>query len=674
MIKFPSNTLARDNLSGAITLFLKEPKGKKLIDDYEAGKTNTIIVNIDELAEFQKATADELIGNALKYGVSALEDAIISEIVNMTTKTIDESHISITGTFPLKFVHEIGSDDIGRIVKIHGLVNKTAPIHPMYIEAVFKCVLCQAESQSIVQENPWILTKPFPKCDEKLGGCGERTQWEPIPQLSKMKDSQEFTIQESYEDISSNKIPRPIRCITFKNHLLNFVNCGDDVEAICVVNAMSASQKFVKTKFNVIYLEVLAVTKKRKDPEAMIFTVEEELAFKELVKDPDFYMKMVNSLAPSLYGHDNEKEAVLLAIFGSPEEVREDLTIRGNIHILMVGDPATAKSQLLRAAVDLSPIGMYAVGRGATGVGLTAAMNKNPDTGEWEISAGVLVLADGGIAAIDEFEKMRDEDRVNIHVPMEQQVVTIDKAGYHVQMRSRMALIAAANSIFGKYDREKSLRQNLGSKFPESLFSRFDLMFKVLDCSNPELDMKVVTHIIDYQKNKSPIDRNILRRYIAYSKKTNPVLSEEASNILKNYFVDARKNPANKETTYRQFEALKRITLAHARSLLKPTADKSDVEATQRLFNVFIYETLEGDAQNGEDGKNTIDRAKGDILNALQGKPMSEDELRQYVKCDEKVFRKEFTDLLNKGQIRFVRSNVYGKEMYGLTAQHYEEP
>jgi replicative DNA helicase Mcm len=666
----PSYTLEKENLAGEITLFLKDPVGKKLIDDFIAGKTSSIIVNLDELATFQKVTADSLIENASRFGLAALEDAVITEVANMGLQKIDRSHVSICGTVPQSLIHEIGSKSVGRIVKVHGLVNKTSSIHPMYLECIFKCVLCGFESQNIIQESPWSLTRPFPKCD----GCDERTTWEPVPQLSEMEDSQEFTVQESYDDIPSSKIPRPVRCITFKHHLLNFVNCGDDIEALCVVNAMPATQKFSKTKFNVIYLEVLSVTKRRKDPESIIFTEDETKTILALAQDPDIYNKMINSLAPSLYGLDNEKEAILLAIFGSPDEIREDITIRGNIHILMVGDPATAKSQLLRSAVELSPIGMYAVGRGASGVGLTASLSKNPDTNEWDISAGVLVLADGGIAAIDEFEKMRDEDRVAIHVPMEQGVVNIDKAGYHVQMKSRMALIAAANSVFGKYDKEKSLRQNLGSKFPESLFSRFDLMFKVLDEPNAELDMKVVSHIIDFQKNKSPIDRNFLRRYIAYSKRIKPVLSEEASTILKDYFVNARKNPANKETTYRQFEAIKRITLAHARALLKPIADKSDVEATQRLFNIFIYETLEGDARNQERGTNAPDQARGDILNALQSKPMSEDELQNYVKCDSDIFRKEFTKLHNSGVIRTTGFDYMGREKYGLTGQHYEQP
>jgi len=665
----PSFDGDRKNLAGTISLFLKDPKGKKYIDDYVAGTTNTVIINLDELAAFQKATFDQLTEDASKYGMAALEDAVISEVVNMTagSKTIDKAHISITGTFPLSLIHEIGADDIGHIVKVHGLVNKTAKILPMYIEAIFKCVMCGAESQSIVQGNPWTLTKPFPKCD----ACNDRTTWEPVPQLSTLEDSQEFTVQEAYDDISSSKIPRPIRCITFKNHLLNFVNCGDDIEAICVVNAMSASQKFVKTKFNVIYLEVLAVNKRRKDPDAMVFTLEEELQITELAKDPEVYVNMINSLAPSLYGHENEKEAVLLAIFGSPEEVREDITIRGNIHILMVGDPATAKSQLLRSAVELSPRGMYAMGRGTTAAGLTAALHKDGDSGEWEISAGVLVLADEGVAAIDEIDKMKEEDRVNIHEAMEQQTVSIDKAGYHVQLKARTALIAAANPSLGRYDQYKSVFENL-PKFPPSLFSRFDLIFKVLDIPNEQMDREVVDHIIENADRKSPIDRKLLRKYIAYSKKLKPKLSKEAAESLKNYFVAVRKTYTTDQKTfpfsYRQFEALKRLTLARARSLLKLEADAKDVECVKRLFDVFLKDTVGNDVTQLETGQSTSSMDIQKIMmEAFKSHDMTKNDLRNLIHCDDNdKFEKAFTKLIGESYIMLKGIALNNQEVYGF--------
>jgi replicative DNA helicase Mcm len=656
------------DLQNQMDQFLQTSKGKKYIDDFISGRTKNIVLDLGDISDYQVGVAQNIIENASRYAISAIEDAIISHIVMYFGQDkIERNQISLSGNLPLTLIHEAGAIDIGHIVRIHGIVNKTAPIRPMYVQAVFKCPLCGADSQPIVQDNPWKLTLPFPKCEE----CDERVVWEPAPQLSELKDSQEFTVQESYDDIPSNKMPRPIRCITFKKNLMNTVNCGDDLDAVCVVNAMLASQKFTKTKFNVIYMEVLSITKKRKDPESIVFTPEEELQITELAKDPDIYTKMIGSLSPSLYGHENEKEAVLLAIFGSPEEVREDVTIRGNIHILMVGDPATAKSQLLRSAVELSPRGMYALGRGTTAAGLTAALHKENDTGEWEISAGVLVLADEGVAAIDEIDKMRDEDRVNIHEAMEQQTVSIDKAGYHIQMKARTAVIAAANPSLGRYDVHKSVFENL-PKFPPSLFSRFDLIFKVLDIPNEETDMKVVTHIMDNTSKKSPIDRTLLRKYIAYSKRIKPTLSNEAITAMKNYFVVIRKTYTNDNRvlpfSFRQFEALKRLTLARARALLKTEADITDVTAMKRLFDVFRHDTLndDADAMNNDIPTSQAGFMKI-ILEAFKNHDMTENDMKNTVRCDDEImFRKAFTKLRSENMIMMKGVALNGQEVYGI--------
>lgn len=520
----PSYASEKENMKGQLQDFFdKNPNGKKCLEDFVNNKSSSIVLNLDELCEHSKGTAQEFVENAAKYGMEALENAIIEIMINIYSIQIEPSKISIIGNqiIPQVFPHDIAKSHIGKIIQVHGLVNRTSIIHPMYLQAVFKCPLCGEEEPPITQSNPWTLTKPLGKCE----GCNNIVQWEPVPEdpPSKTANSQEFTLQESYDDISSNRMPRAILCITFKEDLLNYVNCGDDIDAVCIVRAMTTMRKSSKSKFITTYLEVLSINKRKKDPESFVFTPEEEQEIIALSKDPDIYEKMNGSLAPSIYGHENEKEGILLSIFGSPEEKHEDVTIRGSINLLMVGDPSTAKSQLLRAAVGLSPRGMFANGRGTSAAGLTAAMHKSENDGEWEVSVGVLVLADGGIAAIDEFEKMREEDRVNVHEAMEQQTVTIDKAGSHFQFRARTALIAAANPTLGRYNTEKSIKENL-PKFPDSLFSRFDLIFKVIDTPNSEIDLKVVSHIINYEEIKSPIDRNLLRKYIAYSKRIKPVL------------------------------------------------------------------------------------------------------------------------------------------------------
>lgn len=667
----PSYSAQRDVLKNLISPFFNKAGevGYKHLEDYANGKTKEIIIDLDELAIFDATVIKEIIENASKWSTSCLEEIVYSALAT-NWGTICETKITIVGNqvIPKISIHKIGSKNIGKIIQVHGLINKTTIIHPMYVTAVFSCSECSTESVSIAQMNPWMLTKPCYKCKS----CDSTPTWEVVPESSELVDSQEFTLQESYDDISSNRIPRPITCIIFNSNFLNYVNCGDDIDLVCIVKAKTAIRKSSKSKFNITYLEVLSINKKRKDPESIIFTPEEEKAILDLIKDPQLYSKMINSLSPSIYGHEDIKEAILLAIFGSPEEKREDIVIRGNIHILLVGDPATAKSQLLRAAVELSPRGMYAMGRGTTAAGLTAALHKAENNDEWEISAGVLVLADEGIAAIDEIEKMREEDRVNIHEAMEQQTVSIDKAGIHVQLRARTAVLAAANPTLGRYDNSKSVFENL-PKFPPSLFSRFDLIFKVIDVPNEEMDLKVVTHIIDSNQVKSPIDRNLLRKYIAYSKKIKPTLSDEAANLLKIYFVNARKNYKSDQKTfpfsYRQFEALKRLTLARARSLLKQTADKDDVNCVKRLFDIFLNDTCNGDVISLDTGTDVSQRSLQDIILAeIKKQPMTETDVRNQVNCtDDGKFRKAFMQLITNGRIFEHSKGLFGEPIYKST-------
>jgi replicative DNA helicase Mcm len=637
--------------------------------NFISGKENFIRFDLNEL---DSVDAETIIDNAAKGGLEAVKEFLVDVVRNKNPSlSIEDYQIEIESSkIVLVPLHTIGSFHIGKIICVHGLVNRTSVIHPMFVKTVFRCSECSGESQPIQQESPWMLTKPYGKC--KVNGCFNPV-WEPVPELSEMIDSQEFMLQESYEDISSNRVPRTIQCITFKQSLLNHVNCGDDVDMVCLVRSMTALKKSTKSKFNVTYLEVLRVEKKRKDPESIQFLPEEVEQIKQLSKDPDIYKKMIDSLAPSLYGHNDEKEAILLAIFGSPEDIREDMTIRGNIHILMVGDPATAKSQLLRAAVELSPRGMYAMGRGTTAAGLTAALHKTDNSDEWEISAGVLVLADEGIACIDEIDKMREEDRVNIHEAMEQQTVTIDKAGVHAQLRARTAVIAAANPMAGRYDQHKSVFENL-PKFPPSLFSRFDLIFKVLDIPNEEYDSKVVSHIIDNTSGKSPIDRKLLRKYIAFSKRIKPTLSSDAANALKSYFIAVRKTYTSDQKTfpfsYRQFEALKRLALARARSLLKEMVDNSDIDVVKRLFDVFLTDTVGGDVTSIETGQDVSQRGLTQIImDAFSKQSMTRNDLRNAINIrmeDNKKFEAAFMSLRNSGTILYKGTALNGEEIFGL--------
>ena len=569
-------------LAAEIKLFFNTECGKKYIERIASGKRD-ILINLDEVEEWNAQFSGMIINEATKYGVKAFEQAL-----RETTEISDVEMGFYGDCVPFVKVHEISSKHIGKMVRIRGLVNRTHFIKPMAVRVIFKCRECGEHSTSILQESPFVLTLPFGKCES----CEmPRPKYDVVEELSDYMDSQEFSIQEGYEDVSG-RIPQRLKLIIYKKYLINKVYCGDLVEIIGVIRLLPDYRRRSKSRFNTPYMEVYHIKKKSKDPESMEITKEEEEKIIELSKKPDIYTVLARNVAPSLYGMDNCKEASLLSLFGGVTKHRNDITVRGNIHVFFIGDPATAKSQLLRAVTELSPRGMFSSGRGATAAGLTASLNRD-ENGEWIIEAGVLVLADKGVACIDEIDKMRKEDRVNIHEAMASQIVSINKAGIHTTLMARTAVIAAANPTLGNYDRTKSVFENLPS-FPPALFSRFDLIFTLIDKPKDEFDRRVVEHIANGDEAGETIDRILFKKYIAYAKRINPVILKEAKELLMEHFLSTRKRMAKTWTeettpiTFRQFEALIRLCEAHARILLKKEADVEDAEAVIGIFDKFL--------------------------------------------------------------------------------------
>jgi len=581
-------------LADRMKLFFDTEDGKKYIDEILSGK-RTILINLDELEKWDANLSGAIINEAIKYGIKAFEEAL------KEASGASDVEVGFYGDcVPFVKVHEISSKHIGKMIKIRGLVNRTHFIKPMAVRVVFKCRECGIDTMPILQESPFALTPPFGKCE----GCGiSKPKYDVVEELSDYIDSQEFSIQEAYEDVSG-RIPQRLRLIAHKKYLINKVYCGDLVEITGVVRLIPEYRRRSKSRFNTPYMEVHHVKKKSKDPESIEISKEEEEKIIELSRKPNIYSTLVRNVAPSLYGMENCKEASLLSLFGGVIKHRNDITVRGNIHVFFIGDPSTAKSQLLRAVAELSPRGMFSSGRGATAAGLTASLNRD-ENGEWIIEAGVLVLADKGVACIDEIDKMRKEDRVNIHEAMASQIVSINKAGIHSTLMARTAVVAAANPTLGNYDRSKSVFANL-SDFPPALFSRFDLIFILIDKPKDEFDRKVAEHIANNDEVDETIDRELFKKYIAYAKRINPTISKEAKELLMEHFLSIRKRMSETWTeettpiTFRQFEALIRLCEAHARILLKDEADVEDAEDVIKIFNKFLSDisfdigTLEG--------------------------------------------------------------------------------
>jgi replicative DNA helicase Mcm len=642
--------------------------GKKYIDSILNG-ASYIILDLDEL---DTSLSESIINNAYKSGIINIKSAIKETIyeIDPKIKTTD-LEIGVTGNvIPFEKIHDIASENIGKLVRIRGMVNRTQYIKPMATIMIFRCRGCQELSHPVMQQDPFIMSTPSKTCLS----CGERVSYDIVPELSTYIDSQTFSIQESQEDVSG-EIPRLINLYTFRKFLINKVYCGDIVEIIGMVRLAPSLLGKSKSRFLIPYIDVLNIIKKNKNPEDIEISEVDEMEIINLSQQDNIYNKLIYNIAPSIYGMEKCKEACLLAMFGGVEKHKPDITIRGNIHVLMVGDPSVAKSQLLKASSELAPRGLFSSGRGATAAGLTAALNKD-DTGEWVIDAGVLVLADKGIACIDEIDKMRDEDRVNIHEAMAQQTVTLNKAGRHAILKARTAVLAAANPRFGRYDTTKSVFENM-NKFPPSLFSRFDLIFILIDDANIDKDMKVSHKIIDSETPESikeVIDRELVKKYIAYSKRITPKIMPDAKQMIIDFFLNIRKTMSTNGTeetipiTYRQLEALARLTEAHARALLKQNADSDDAKAAIKIFKEFL-EDIQFDATGFETGKCKNVRERGEklynVIHVLQR--LHPDGVRHDLiisegrkeGLSEKEVTSTFTKLYNDGLIVETKSGYY---------------
>merc|ERR1719402_1787981 len=286
------------------------------------------------------------------------------------------------------------------------------------------------------------------------------------------------------------------------------------------------------------YLEAHRIVKMSKAEDEEI--VDQELTegeLKDLASDNDFYDKLSSSIAPEIDGHEDVKKALLLLLVGGVDRRPAGMKIRGSINICLMGDPGVAKSQLLSYMDRLAPRSQYTTGRGSSGVGLTAAVMKDPLTGEMTLEGGALVLADQGICCIDEFDKMDDSDRTSIHEVMEQQTISIAKAGIMTTLNARVSILAAANPAFGRYNTKRSIEDNIN--LPAALLSRFDLIFVLIDKPDHDGDIALARHITHVHQHNTfpkldfePYDSDFLRAYIAKARTYTPMIPVELAEYI----------------------------------------------------------------------------------------------------------------------------------------------
>ncbi|HMK82366.1 MAG TPA: minichromosome maintenance protein MCM [Candidatus Bathyarchaeia archaeon] len=508
-------------------------------------------------------------------------------------------------------LRKIGSENIGRLLSVDGIIVRSTSVKPLLIKATFQCRKCNAVSY--VDQAGSLMRGPglCAHCRSKI--------FEFLEKQSIFMNSQEIRIQERPEDLPPGQLPRSMD-VRLLEDLVDTARPGDRVSIIGVARAL---QEFVGRKarlrtFDLLldanYVEVVG-----KEVEVVELTPDDERLIKELAKDPFIHRKLIASLAPSIYGYGDLKEAVLYLLFGGvSKRLPDGVTIRSEINVLLVGDPGTAKSQLLQYVSRTAPRGLYTSGRGTTAAGLTAAVVREK-SGGMVLEAGALVLADKGVACIDEIDKMRPEDRVAIHEALEQHTVSVAKGGIVATLNARAAVLAAANPSLGRYDSYRNITDNIN--LPVTLLSRFDLLFIMKDVPEADADSKMSEHILTLHRLKMtpeepPLSPELLRKYVAYAKRLEPQLTEEVVVELRQFYLKMRSTSGSTESpvaiTPRQLEALVRLAEARARSFLRDRVEVEDARAIIRLMMLSLEDVGIDTATN-----------KIDIDVIMTGKPKS---------------------------------------------------
>ncbi|MFW9983269.1 MAG: minichromosome maintenance protein MCM [Candidatus Odinarchaeota archaeon] len=559
---------------------------------------NLISVSIDfnHLLTFDPDLA-EATKEGPKRAIDAASAAIrrILRIVDPDySETVENLHARFKEVPDRVSVRFIRSEHIGQLIMVDALVTRVSDVKPLLVEGVFQCRQCQ-EIIYVPQANQFIAPS---LCTNDA--CRSKGPFELIPERSKFVDWQKIRLQEKPEELPPGALPRALDCI-LQDDLVDIARPGDPGRVVGILRStqdVTARSRRKAPTFSV-FLATNFVEVSEREADRVEIEPKEEEQIRELAKDPLIHRKLVNSIAPSIYGLTDIKEAVCLLLFGGVSKTLADgVKIRGDSNILLVGDPGTAKSQLLKYVAQIAPRGLYTSGKGSTAAGLTAAVLRDPDTEGFALEAGALVLADRGTACIDEFDKMRPQDRTAIHEAMEQHTVSIAKAGIVATLNARTAILAAANPNLGRYVPERSFSENVN--LPVTLLSRFDLIFALTDLPETERDERTADHIIQLHQQKGtakdpPISAELLRKYIAYARRSiTPTLTDEALNVMKEFYLGMRKSGERENApvpiTARQLESLIRLSEAHAKMALRDKVLAEDAQAAVRLVQVTLQQ------------------------------------------------------------------------------------
>ncbi len=574
--------------------FFKKEKYRQRIAQLAITGKNSIVIDFEELYGFDQALAEQLLNRPEEYlqhaGKGAYEQLRIED--SEYAEKIEKINVRIVQLLGKEQLRKLGSRQMAKLVMVEGIVVRATPVRPMVLVAAFKCKRCGTMNQ--VEQTGQFLKAPA-IC--QAPDCGRDGPFEFSQEESTFIDSQDLRLQEKPEDLPPGQLPRTLAVKTVGDDIVDVARPGDHIGIVGIVRAFAPSLMGMgKLRTFILQLDANSVEVLGKEPETSPPTAEEEEKIRKLSQDPLVHRKIMQSIAPSIFGYEHIKEAIMYLLFGGVSKSLPDVNIRGEMNALLIGDPGTAKSQLLQYVARIAPRGLYTSGRGTTAAGLTAAVVREKG-GSMSLEAGALVLADKGIACIDEMDKMRPEDRVAIHEAMEQHTVSVAKGGIVATLNARTAVLAAANPSLGRYEPNRTVAENV--PLPVTILSRFDLIFVLRDVPNKESDGKMSQHILEiHRRGVSPVeaqvDAELLRKYVSFAKGIKPVLSIEAAKQLSDFYLAMR---AASETegspvaiTARQLESLVRISEARARVALRKEVTAEDAGAAITLMKRSLEE------------------------------------------------------------------------------------
>jgi len=550
----------------------------------------SLVIDFDDLISFDPALARSLVEKPDDYITYA------SSAATAQMRVEDPEYAEHVGKIFARFrrlpektaLRKIGAEHIKKIALVDGIVVRTTQVKPTIVSAVFRCRKCL--EITILDQEGELIHGPGSHCQF----CKQSTSFELLQEQSKFKNTQEARIQERPEDLPPGQLPRYLE-VRLEDDLVDSARPGDRVSVTSIVRAekQTVGERGRLRTFN-IYLDANFIDVVGKETEVVEITPEDEKQILEAAQDPWVQRKLVMSLAPSIYGYEDVKEGILYLLFGgTAKQLPDGVNIRGDENVLLIGDPGTAKSQLLQYVSRIAPRGLYTSGRGTTAAGLTAAVLREK-TGGMILEAGALVLADKGVACIDELDKMRPDDRVAIHEALEQQTVSVAKGGIVATLNARAAVLAAANPSLGRYEPHRNVSENIN--LPVTILSRFDLIFIIKDQPEPDYDSRVSEHILALHRSKvspetAPFAPDFLRKYISFAKRITPVLSPEAVIELRDFYLKMRSKGGEEAAvaiTPRQLEALVRISEARARAFLRDTVTVEDAKSAIRIMTVSL--------------------------------------------------------------------------------------